>query len=60
MQRSRVKNCPLCRNPDAVDTADGTAIDHTLGHLVKQWFPLEVAAKKKSDAKEIAREANIP
>ncbi|ODV80834.1 uncharacterized protein CANTADRAFT_47103 [Suhomyces tanzawaensis NRRL Y-17324] len=41
------KNCPICRNQNAVVKADGTNLDEELMQLMKRHFPIEVKEKMK-------------
>ncbi|KAJ3299116.1 ATP-binding cassette sub- A member 1 [Borealophlyctis nickersoniae] len=51
-----VRNCPVCRAPDAVHSADQGNLDVALMNFLKLYFPREVKAKADASATERAAE----
>ncbi|KAF6767559.1 SPX, N-terminal [Kalmanozyma brasiliensis GHG001] len=56
LQRQGKDDCPLCRAPGAVKTADRRNMDEESDKYLQTWFPREVKEKSKDNEKERRKE----
>lgn len=56
LQRQGKDDCPLCRAPGAVKTADRRNMDEESEKYLQTWFPREVKEKSKDNEKERRKE----
>lgn len=52
LQRQGKDDCPLCRAPGAVKTADKRNMDEEADKYLQTWFPKEVKEKNKENEKD--------
>lgn len=56
LQKKGKDDCPLCRCPNAVKTADGGNMDEAAVNFLKLWFPKEVEEKSQENEAERTKE----
>ncbi|PWZ00288.1 hypothetical protein BCV70DRAFT_190265 [Testicularia cyperi] len=56
LQKQGKADCPLCRAPDAVKTADKDNMDEEADKYLQLWFPKEVKEKTKENEKDRRQE----
>lgn len=56
LQKQGKKDCPLCRAPDVVKTADGRNMDPATVNMLKMWFPHEVDEKEHENDSDRKKE----
>lgn len=56
LQKSGKKDCPLCRAPNVVASADGRNMDPATVNMLKMWFPHEVSEKDHENENDRKKE----
>lgn len=56
LQKQGKDDCPLCRAPGAVKTADRRNMDEEADKYLQTWFPREVKEKTKENEKDRRQE----
>lgn len=56
LQKQGKDDCPLCRAPDVVKTADKRNMDEETDKFLQTWFPKEVKEKTKENEKDRRQE----
>lgn len=56
LQKREKENCPLCRAPNVVKTADGRNLDSATLNMLRMWFPNEICEKDAENESDRKRE----
>lgn len=56
LQKQGKADCPLCRAPNVVKTADGRNLDPATVNMLKMWFPNEVSDKEMENERDRRKE----
>ncbi|PWN30673.1 hypothetical protein BDZ90DRAFT_229679 [Jaminaea rosea] len=56
LQKQGKTDCPLCRAPGVVKTADGRNLDAATVNMLKMWFPNEISEKDHENERDRKKE----
>lgn len=56
LQKQGKADCPLCRAPNVVSSADGRNMDEATVNMLRLWFPQEVSEKDQENERDRKKE----